>query len=185
MIASATGRITGRDARSIILDVHGVGLRIAVVPSLIEKSTGSDESVTVFTHLHVREDALELYGFVTVAELRLFEKLISVNGVGPRMAMGVMSAAGVADLESAIDRGRAELLTKVSGVGKKTAERIIVELRGKLTDEITDDGGLASVIDALTSLGYSSREAREAGVATPPEQSVEERVKTALKRMGR
>lgn len=101
------------------------------------------------------------------------------------MALGVLSAASVEDLQQAIDQGRSSVLTKVSGIGKKTAERIIVDLRGKLEEEPEHgDHDLSSVIDALTSLGYSAREAREAAVATAASLSVEDRIKSALKRMG-
>lgn len=167
------------------LDVHGVGFRIHVLPRAQEQLSKNTAAVTIMTHLHVREDALELYGFLSREEVRLFEQLLTVSGVGPRMAMAVLSAASVQDLTQAIDRGRSSLLTKVSGIGKKTAERIIVDLRGKLAEEETADDSLSAVIDALVSLGYSSREAREAAVGTPPSATVEERIKAALKRMGR
>lgn len=184
MIVSLTGRVAGRDDKSITLDVHGVGFRIFVHTGAFEKIQ-SDADITLVTHLHIREDAMELYGFLKLAELKLFEKLLTVSGVGPKMALGVLSAAGVEDLQQAIDQGRSSVLTKVSGVGKKTAERIIVDLRGKLEDEPErGDHDLSAVIDALTSLGYSPREAREAAVATPANLRVEERIRTALKRMG-
>ncbi len=185
MIASLTGQVRGHDERTIRLDVHGVGMRIFVLPRLLERVGQGDETITVFTHLQVREDALELYGFLEAGELRLFEKLLTVSGVGPKVALGVMSAASVTDLEQAIEQGQSSLLTKVSGVGKKTAERIIVDLRGKLAaDQTENDSDLSAVIDALVSLGYSTREAREAATATAAGGRVEDRIKTALKRMG-
>lgn len=184
MIAALTGRVTGADQRSLYLDVHGVGFRIFSLPSAIEQAPVGT-TVTFATHLHVREDALELYGFIKTSELRLFEKLISVSGVGPKMALGVLSAASVEDLEQAIDQGQSGVLTKVSGVGKKTAERIIVDLRGKLGEDAgSGDSDLSAVIDALVSLGYTPREAREVATSTPPSATVEERIKAALKRMG-
>lgn len=185
MIASLTGQVRSRDEKSVVLDVHGVGLRIYVLPRTLEKLQ-PEMTRTLVTHLNVREDALELYGFATAAELRLFERLLSVSGVGPKVALGVLSAASAADLETAIERGDAKVLTKVSGVGTKTAERIIVDLRGKLSELPTsDDSTLSSVIDALVALGYSSREARDAAVATPSDQTVASRVKTALRQIGR
>ena len=184
MIVSLTGRITGRDERSVTLDVHGVGFRIFTHTGAIE-ALQNDENITLLTHMHVREDAMELYGFLKPAELKLFEKLLSVSGVGPKVALSVLSAASVEDLQQAIDQGRSAVLTKVSGVGKKTAERIIVDLRGKLEEEPErGDHDLSAVIDALTSLGYSTREAREAAVATPANLKVEDRIRAALKRMG-
>ncbi len=185
MIASLTGQVKDRDARSLVLDIHGVGMRVEVLPRVFDRAPAGS-SVTLWTHLYVREDALELYGFLERNELQLFQQLIEISGVGPRMAMGVLSAASVKDLEAAIELGQSTVLTKVSGVGKKTAERIILELRGKLADVMPgDDSDLSATIDALTSLGYSAREAREAAVATPPEMSVGDRVKTALKQLGR
>jgi Holliday junction DNA helicase RuvA len=133
MIASLTGTITARDEKSVVLDVHGVGLRVFILPRTLEKLP-LQTTATLVTHLNVREDALDLYGFMTAGELRLFERLISVSGVGPKVALGVMSAADASDLEAAIERGDSKVLTKVSGVGTKTAERIIVDLRGKLSE---------------------------------------------------
>lgn len=184
MIASLTGTVTHRDEKSVVLDVHGVGLRVFVLPRTLEKLS-LDTTATVLTHLNVREDVLELYGFATAGELRLFERLLSVSGVGPKVALGVLSAASASDLEVAIERGDSKVLTKVSGVGTKTAERIIVDLRGKLSDiETSNDSSLSSVIDALVSLGYTSREAREAAVATPADQPIATRVKSALRQIG-
>lgn len=181
MLASLNGRVTAHDSRSMTIDVHGVGFRVFVLPRTLEQfPVGSEAKVT--THLHVREDALELYGFANIAEQHLFEKLLSVSGVGPRVALGVLSAASVEDLEAAIERGQAGLLTKVSGVGTKTAERIIVDLKGKLTrDESAGDSAMGTVIDALTNLGYTAKEARDAASATSPELPIEQRVKQALK----
>lgn len=185
MIASLTGIVTTRDEKSLVIDVHGVGLRVFTLPRTLEKLP-PQTSATLLTHLNVREDALELYGFTAAGELRLFERLLSVSGVGPKVALGVLSAASASDLEAAIERGDSKVLTKVSGVGTKTAERIIVDLRGKLSDvQSSDDTTLSSVIDALVTLGYSSREAREAAVATPADLPVEARVKTALRQIGR
>ncbi|MEK7637195.1 MAG: Holliday junction branch migration protein RuvA [Patescibacteria group bacterium] len=184
MLASLRGLVTAHDERSLTVDVHGVGFRLFVLPRTLEQfPVGSEAALT--THLHVREDALELYGFASAAERRLFEKLLTVSGVGPRLALGVLSAASVEDLEAAIERGQAGLLTKVSGVGTKTAERIIVDLKGKLVrDEAAGDSAMGTVIDALVNLGYTSREAREAAATTSPALPIEQRVKQALKRVG-
>lgn len=185
MIAFLMGRVAAKDERTVTLDVHGVGFRLFVLPRT-QVELALNATTELLTYLHVREDALELFGFATVGERNLFEKLLTVSGVGPKMALGVLSAASVPDLEAAIDRGDAGVLTKVSGVGTKTAERIIVDLRGKLLkEERPEDNSLASVIDALVGLGYTSREAREAAATTPPNLKVEERIAAALKRMGR
>lgn len=174
-----------RDDKSLVIDVHGVGLRVFCLTRTIEQHP-PQTSATLMTHLNVREDALDLYGFATSNELHLFERLLSVSGVGPKVALGVLSAASVSDLEVAIERGDAKVLTKVSGVGTKTAERIIVDLRGKLSDiQTMDDSSLSSVMDALVALGYSSREAREAATDTPADQSIAARVKAALRQIGK
>lgn len=173
-----------RDSRAIVLDVHGVGFRVFMPPRTLETIVAQQE-VTISTYLHVREDALELYGFLSGAEQRLFEKLLTVSGVGPKMAMAVLSSAGVHDIEQAIERGQAAVLTAVSGVGTKTAERIIVDLRGKLNRDEDVEGETMAVIEALTQLGYSAREARESAVATDASLPLEQRIKAALKHLGR
>ncbi len=184
MWASLRGQVTARDERSLVIDVHDVGFRVFVLPRTLEQfPLGSEISVT--THLHVREDALELYGFVRAEEQRLFEKLLTVSGVGPRVALGVLSAAAVEDIATAIERGQAGLLTKVSGVGTKTAERIIVDLKGKLNrDESSGDSAMGTVIDALVNLGYTAKEARAAATVTSADLPVAQRVKQALKQIG-
>ncbi len=181
MLASLAGRVTARDERSITIDVHGIGFRVFVLPRIFDRfPLGSD--ATLMTHLHVREDALELYGFAEAQEQRMFEKLLTVSGVGPRVALGVLSAASVADIEAAIEQGQASVLTKVSGVGTKTAQRIIVDLKGKLVREVEiTDSAMATVIGALENLGYTAKEAREAANATSPELPIPQRVKQALK----
>lgn len=184
MIAHLTGRVMGRTERSIVLDVHGVGFHVFMPPKAIEHLNINQET-TISTYLHVREDAMELYGFVTVDEQRLFEKLITVSGVGPKMAMSVLSAASVQDVEQAIERGQAGVLTAVSGVGTKTAERIIVDLRGKLNRQEDMEADLSAVIEALVHLGYSVREAREAAAKTDASAPLEQRITGALKQLGR
>lgn len=184
MIAALTGRVVAHDERSMVIDVHGVGWRVFVLPRTLEQfPIGSEASVR--THLQVREDAMELYGFVLEAEHHFFTKLLTVSGVGPKVALSVMASASVSDLESAIAKGQASILTKVSGVGTKTAERIIVDLKGKLThEESITDGAMSTIIDALVSLGYSNKEARDAVAATSPDLTIEQRIKQALKRVG-
>lgn len=184
MIGYLTGRIVERSERWLMIDVHGIGFYVFVTPKTAEQfPTG--ETGTLRTHLHIREDNWELYGFANQPEQRLFQKLLSVSGVGPRVAMSVLAAANVEDLEQAINNGETQILTNVSGVGTKTAQRIIVDLRGKLAEVGTEDSSVTSVMEALMTLGYSNREAREAAAATSSSQTVEERIKQALKLMGR
>ncbi|MBI3572923.1 MAG: Holliday junction branch migration protein RuvA [Candidatus Kerfeldbacteria bacterium] len=183
MIAFLFGTVANRDEKTLTLDVHGVGFRLFVTPQTFADADPA-VPIKVMTYLHVREDALELYGFATTAELRLFEKLLSVSGVGPKMALGILSSANVEDLAQAISRGQVAALTSVSGVGTKTAERIIVDLRGKIDHQSEqEDRSLAAVIDALTQLGYTSKEARQVATKTDHTLKIEERIKAALRRM--
>lgn len=183
MIAFLTGTVTDHHDRTLTLDVHGVGFRLFVLPRTLE-AFPVGRAATILTYLHVREAALELYGFGTVRERDLFERLLTVSGVGPKMALAVLSAASSEDLEEAIETGNVSLLTNVSGVGLRTAQRIIVDLKDKLAMP-RGDGALASIIDALISLGYTPREAQTAAAKTPAQDSVEERIRAALKSMGR
>lgn len=165
MIGQLTGTVSFRSDRYVILDVGGVGYKIyASEPTLGQ--AGVSTSGTFWTYLVVREDALDLYGFIEKAELELFELLISVSGVGPRSALAILSLATPQTLTQAIASGNTDYLTRVSGVGKKIAEKVVVELRDKLaaisgeTSEHFRQAGDA--MDAMKSLGYSDREAREA-----------------------
>ncbi len=184
MIGSITGTIAQKGARSLIIDVHGVGY-VVYVPSdtLLEHSIGS--SVSLLTHLAVREDALELYGFADVESLRLFKLLIGVSGIGPKSALAILSLASTSALARAVHDGDLAYLTKVSGIGKKSAEKIIVELRDKLADndgDTEENSADTDVLDALRSLGYSLNEAREALKHIPKERSgAPERIREALR----
>ena len=184
MIAFLNGRVAARDERSLTLDVHGVGFRVFVLPKEREAHQ-IDEQITLLTFLYVRDEMMELYGFSRPTEERMFQQLLSVSGVGPKMALAVMSSADVDDLQEAIDKGEPSVLTGVSGVGTKTAQRIIIDLRGKLNLNADGDSAVSEIIDALTHLGYSSREAREAAAKTTPSDSAEDRIKAALKYLGR
>lgn len=192
MISSLTGTINYIGTNILELGVNGVGYKIFTTPETLG-AIRVGTSVTMFTHTHVREDALDLFGFMDRAQLELFEKLITVSGIGPKTALGVLAAATVDDIESAIMRGDASPLTKVSGIGKKTAERIVLELAGKIVARATlgvtgsmshsQDG---EAIDALVGLGYSEREARDAVKALDPSlMSTHEKVKAALQSLAR
>ena len=189
MIGQLTGTVNFRAERYVILDVGGVGYKIyASEPTLGLATVGT--SGTFWTHLVVREDVLDLYGFIAKAELELFELLISVSGVGPRSALAILSLASPQILTQAIAAGNTDYLTRVSGVGKKIAEKVVVELRDKLaaisseTSEHFKQAGDA--MDAMKSLGYSDREAREALSKVP--QDITDTgaiVKEALKQVGK
>lgn len=172
------------------MDVGGVGYKVFTSTDVLRGGITNKE-VVLWIHTHVREDALDLYGFGTRAETDFFEMLISVSGVGPRSAVVVMGVAPADSLKRAIASGDMSYLTKVSGIGKKTAEKIVLELRDKLGVLESRDGtprGSAEgdALDALESLGYSVREAREALQGVPQEVvGTEARLKAALKSLGK
>ncbi len=189
MIGSLAGTIQTVLSDGLLLDVGGVGYLISVLPSLVsEAKVGS--RMTVVTHLHVRENDLALYGFATKTELAFFRMLIEVPGVGPKSAMSILALAPVELLVRAISGGDAGLLTKVSGIGRKTAERIVVELKTRLEREhpvLAGRGATphADVMEALVTLGYSPAQAREAVGKLPVGiTSVEEGIRAALHLLG-
>lgn len=189
MIGALTGTVREADADGVLLDVGGVGYRVAVLPTLLaEAKVGT--TTTLVTHLHVRENDLALFGFAEKAEFALFRMLLAVPGVGPKSAMAILSIAPVEVLVRTISSGEAALLTKVSGVGRKTAERIVVELKTRLEREhpgLAGQGAAphADVVEALVALGYSLHQAREAVRSLPKDlHSIEEGVKVALQALG-
>jgi Holliday junction DNA helicase RuvA len=183
MIARLTGTVLEREAKSVVVEAGGVGYQVAVLPRLAAKIK-QGESVTLRTYHHVSAEAQELYGFADRDDLRYFELLLTVPSVGPRTAMGVLEIAPPRVLEAAVAGDDTALLTKVSGVGRKTAERILVELKGKIAAPLVP--GTASdvqqeAVDALVSLGFTLRQARAAVQKLPPDiATVEEAVRTAL-----
>jgi Holliday junction DNA helicase RuvA len=171
MIASLRGTITAVTLKSVVVEVAGVGYRVfATGQTLASFDVGAD--CHLFTHHHQREDGQELYGFRTIQELEMFELLLTVNGVGPKSALGVLSRATVADISRAVHAGETSLLTKVSGIGAKTAERIVRELNGKLEapaagSATSVQGGDDEVVAALEQLGFTVAEARKALAKVP------------------
>jgi Holliday junction DNA helicase RuvA len=151
------------------------------------------QEIEVYTHQHVREDALDLYGFRSLEEMEFFELLLSVSGIGPKSALGVLAVASIDDIKESIVRGDSELLTKVSGIGRKTAERVVLELKekiGRLTSIIGEKGDVISSngdeIDALMVLGYSMQQARDALRKVGSEiKDSGERIREALKKIGK
>jgi Holliday junction DNA helicase RuvA len=186
VIARLRGRPIANTPDGLVLDVGGVGYLVAATPSVVRKAEGADE-VSVHTYLHVREDVLQLYGFADASERELFVLLLSVNGVGPKVALAIVSGSPAAELRRAIAREDAARFQAIPGIGKKTAERIVLELKEKLgagAPEPADAGGLPQVVarDALVELGWSLVEAEQALAQTDPEAPPEERVRQALKR---
>ena len=192
MIAYLSGKIIVKNNHYLILETGGIGYQIFVGENfLADLKIG--EQKEIYTHHRVREEASDLYGFKTLDELDLFELLLSVSGVGPKSALAVLSLAAPDDIKEAIIRGDASLLTKVSGIGKKTAERLVLELRNKVTRisggiNLLGGGvtGTGDELDALMSLGYSIGEAREAlNLVEVSITSSAGRVKAALKQLGK
>lgn len=186
MISYLSGKIQHKDLKSLTINVGGVGYQVHTTLNILEKSQ-PDTEIELHIHTHVREDSLELYGFETREELNFFEKLISISGIGPKSGLGVFVVAKVSELKQAIVNNDADILTKVSGIGQKTAERIVIELRNKITDLQGPAGNLqsgdADALDALLGLGYSRQQAVEA-LRQAKGETVEERLKQALKILG-
>ncbi len=184
MIARLTGNVVEREERGLIIDVSGVGYRVAVLSGTREKANAGDQ-LELKIHHHVGQDEETLYGFETKEQLMYFNLLLTVPSVGPKTAMGILEVAPPRVLEQAVAEHDVTLLTKVSGVGKKTAERILVELRGKVKTERGRGipGAIQhETIDALVSIGFSSTQAREAVRRLPKEiATVEEAVRAVLK----
>ena len=190
MIGHLEGKIIFKGERHVILDVGGAGYKIFVAASSY-KNLSAGEKAALWTHLHVKEGALELYGFSHQSELEFFESLISISGIGPKSALGVLSLAPVDSLKRAISSGDTSYLTKVSGIGRKTAEKIVLELKDKfgfgkvgyVGDEFKED---TDILDALLALGYSQRESREILQKVPASVTGrEKRLKEALKMLGK
>lgn len=190
MIAYLKGQVINKSLTHIILEVNNVGYRVFLNDSFLQELS-LDQEAEIYIFHQVKEDASDLYGFKDIADLELFELLISVSGVGPKSALGILNMAGGADVKEAILSGDAASLTKVSGIGKKTAERLVLELKTKVL-KLSDSKELlnssvsfgADEIDALISLGYSLVEARTALKSIEPSiKDSGERVRAALKKM--
>jgi holliday junction DNA helicase RuvA len=184
MIARLTGRPFRRDEQTLVLDVGGVGYLVNATRSAMRKARTADE-VALETYLHVREDTLQLYGFAEVEELELFEHLLSVSGVGPKVALAIVSGSTPVELRHAIAVEDTARFQAIPGIGKKTAQRVVLELKEKLSAdgvEVPISSGKEDVLarEALLELGYSISEAEKALSDTDPELPPEERVRQAL-----
>jgi len=189
MISTIKGKIEYSKGNYVVIDVNGIGYKIFTTPYIIGKIAGKDE-VKFFIHTYVREDTLALYGFLAIEELEMFELLISISGIGPKAGLGILTVATPKTIKTAILNEDSSILTKVSGVGKKTAERVILELKNKIADISVGDKEEAVIdsdaIEALVSMGYSVTEAREALKAVPKDlKDVGQRIKHALKNLGK
>jgi Holliday junction DNA helicase RuvA len=186
MIGRLTGTLAEKSPPQLLIDVNGVGYEVDVPMSSFYNLPGLGERVTLLTHFIVREDAQILFGFLTHDERQTFRQLIKITGVGPRMALSLLSGLSVAELAQAVARQETARLVKVPGIGKKTAERLLLELKGKLGDALAAPASVASdaqadILQALIALGYSDREAAAALKSLPVDASVSEGIKLALK----
>jgi len=192
MIGKLTGSLLEKNPPQILIDCHGVGYEVDVPMSTFYNLPAVGEKVALLTHFVVREDAQILYGFGTAQEREAFRQLIKISGVGPRTALSVLSGMGVSDLAQAVTAQEAGRLVKVPGIGKKTAERLLLELKGKLGADIgVPTGGVvrgeshSDILQALVALGYSDKEAALALKALPDDVGVSEGIKLALKSLAK
>jgi len=187
MIARLRGKPVASTPEGLVLDVNGVGYLVHATPAAVRRGE-SGEEISVETYLHVREDTLQLYGFADRAERELFVQLLAVSGVGPKVALAIVSGSPAAELRRAIARGDAARFQAIPGIGKKTADRIVLELKeklGSLADAVDPGGERDSDLvarDALVELGWSLLDAERALAEVDPDLPAEERVRHALKR---
>ena len=188
MIGRLSGKLIAKNPPQVLLEVGGVGYEVDVPMSTFFNLPATGDSVTLHTHLLVREDAHILYGFATLEERGAFRKLIRISGVGARTALSVLSGLSVAELAQAVTLQDSARLTKVPGIGKKTAERLLLELKDKLGVDVTAAVGVhrpppasSDVLNALLSLGYSDREAVAAVKTLPEGVAVSDGIRQALK----
>jgi Holliday junction DNA helicase RuvA len=194
MIAQLTGNLIQKNDDYAILDVNGVGYQVFVPTRVFGALGPAGTTVTLFTHHHIRENSQELYGFLESNELDMFELLLTISGVGPKAGMGILSQVTPEEIARAVSASDVTILTKVSGVGKKTAERIVLELKNKLDDfsitSVSSSGDILAhhnneALDALLALGCSEREALEAlRTVDVTLTKTEDQVKAALRFMG-
>jgi len=187
MIGFLEGTVIDTSEKSLLLLVNGVGYRVYATASTIKEASGN---ISLFTHLAVRENALDLFGFTNKDELLFFELLITISGIGPKSALGILNIASITTLRSAIASGDLGYLTKVSGIGRKTAEKIVLELRDKVglieSGQDTARKEESDALMALMSLGYNERDVREVlKQIDKPGKATEIIVREALKQLGK
>ena len=192
MIGRLTGVLLEKNPPQILVEAGGVGYELEVPMSTFYVLPSTGESVTLYTHLQVREDAHLLYGFAAETERRAFRQLLKISSVGARTALAVLSGLSVAELVQAVTMQESGRLVKIPGVGKKTAERLLLELRGKLGTDVAGVGAVnrtapasTDVINALLGLGYSEKEALHAVKQLPEGQSLSDGIRAALKLLSR
>lgn len=189
MIGSIRGKIILKTEKFLIVETAGVGYKISVSPDTLSKTSKIGEEIMLWIHTHVREDALDLYGFKDKQELEFFEMLINVSGIGPKGALAILGITSIETLRKAIGTGDTSYLTKISGIGRKTAEKIVIELRDKLASGISEKSGTSlqgelDALEALKSLGYSQNEARGALKKVSSDANINTKIREALKILG-
>jgi Holliday junction DNA helicase RuvA len=190
MIGRLTGTLAQKNPPQLLIDCQGVGYEVDVPMSSFYNLPALGEQVTLLTHFVVREDAQQLFGFLTADERATFRELVKISGVGPRTALSVLSGLSVAELAQAIARQEAGRLVKVPGIGKKTAERLLLELKGKLAPDLAAPASAATdyqadIVQALMALGYNERDAAAALKALPSGIGVADGIKQALKSLSK
>jgi len=185
MIGRLTGKLAAKHPPQVLVDCNGVAYELDVPMSTFYNLPATGEPVTLHTHLLVREDLQALYGFGTMEERAAFRQLLRISGVGARTALAVLSGLSVAELAQAVALQESTRLTKIPGIGKKTAERLLLELRGKLADAKPAAAGAADVLNALLALGYSEKEALAVLKGLPPGISVTDGIRAALKALAK
>lgn len=190
MIGKLTGILSEKNPPQIVVDCHGVGYEVDVPMSTFYNLPHTGETVSLLTHFVVREDAQILYGFGSTQERAAFRQLIKISGVGPRTALSILSGMGVDELAQAVSHQEAGRLTKVPGIGKKTAERLLLELKGKFgpdlgTPVVATSDNQSDILQALVALGYSDKEAAAALKSLPADVGVSEGIKLALKTLAK
>jgi len=191
MIGRLSGILLEKNPPHLLIECNGVGYEIDVPMSTFYNLPAMGEKVVLLTHLAVREDAHLLYGFGTVEERNVFKQLIKISGVGARTALSILSGMSVGDLSQAVTLQEAGRLTKIPGIGKKTAERLLLELKGKLGADLGMPGGAvhsdatSDILNALVALGYSDKEANLALKQVPAGTGVSEGIKLALKALSK
>ena len=185
MIGRLTGRLASKHPPQLLVEVGGVGYEVEVPMSTFYSLPAAGEAVTLFTHLSIKEDSHSLYGFATLEERTTFRQLIKISGVGARTALAVLSGLSVGDLAQAVALQDAQTLTRIPGIGKKTAERLLLELKGKLADVRPSAPGSNDVLNALLGLGYSEKEALAAVKGLPAGIAVAEGIRAALKALAK
>jgi len=188
MIGRLSGVIAEKTPPQVVIDVAGVGYEVDVPMSTFFNLGALGERAVLLTHLTVREDAHQLFGFLTHEERAAFRQLIRISGVGPKMALGLLSGLSVPELAQAVSRQEIGRLTKVPGIGKKTAERLLLELKGKLGADLAlpatvVNDAQADILQALVALGYSEKDAAAALKALPADVGVSDGIKLALKKL--